>query len=42
MKNLFYLAADKSYNRRHEDLPEEFANTVLAIAEISGKSIQPM
>jgi hypothetical protein len=28
-----------SYNRRPEDLPEEIADTVSAIAEISGKSI---
>jgi ParB family chromosome partitioning protein len=31
-----------SYNRRPEDLPEEVANTVLAIVEISGKSIQSL
>ena len=28
-----------TYNRRPEDLPEEIATTVVAIAEIAGKSI---
>jgi hypothetical protein len=31
-----------SYDRRPEGLPEEVANTVLAITEISGKSIQSL
>ncbi len=31
-----------SYNRRPEDLPEEIANTLLAIAKISAKSIQSL
>ena len=31
-----------SYNRRPEDLSKEIANTVSAIAEISGKSTKPL
>ena len=36
------IAALVNYNRRPEDLPKKVANTVLAITNISGKSIQSL